>query len=118
MATKSDIVSDTDHLTGWTVQQGGVPAAPESVPGNVIKAEELPLASSLEKQGVDPKQYFANLHIVAGEDEKAVARGEKPGEVEEVSAEDAVAEQEKDADEADEKDEAPAKAPRKSGKAA
>lgn len=103
MATSSsekfiDVKGDTDYLDGWTVQKGGAPAAPESIPGNVIKAEELPLASSLEKQGVDPVQYFANLHIVAGEDEKAVARGEKPGKVEVVEAEDAVAEQEKPAD--------------------
>lgn len=92
-----DVKGDTDHLDGWTIQQGLAPVAPETIPGNVVTADELPYASALEKQGVDPKQYFANLHIVAGEDEKAVARGEKPGDFVEVSAEDAVAEQEKPA---------------------
>lgn len=96
MATNSDNVSDTAYLDGWTVQQGAAPAVPESVPGNVIKAEELPLAASLDAAGVDPTQYFANLHIVAGEDEKAVARGEKDGVYVEVAAEEAVAEQAKD----------------------
>jgi hypothetical protein len=95
MATSSTSVS-ADPFVGWTIQQGPAPEAPESIPGNVILAEELPLAASLDAAGVDPSQYFANLHIVADEDSKAVARGEKEGTPVEVSAEEAVTEQEKD----------------------
>lgn len=104
MATSSseqyiDVKSDTAYLDGWTIQQGVAPEAPETIPGNVVLAEELPLASSLEKQGVDPKQYFANLHVVADEEQKAVARGEKAPKVDEEPVEDEAPAEEPVADE-------------------
>lgn len=68
--------ADNDHLTGWSVQQGGVPDAPETVPGNVVTYDELPFRDSLKESGVDEDQYLAGLVIAVDEEEKRAIRGE------------------------------------------
>lgn len=71
-----DPVDDSEYISGWTIQQGPAPAAPESTPGNVVLESELPWEDSLERAGIDPEQYRSGLVIAKDVNEKREVLGE------------------------------------------
>ena len=71
-------VDDSEYLKGWPAQHGAAPAAPETIPGNVVLEAELPYKESLARTGINPADYTNGVVVAKDEAEKAKILHEAP----------------------------------------